>query len=183
MHPNYLVQNHHEISALLDFLSGKNIKNVIEIGTQRGGTAELWANLVKPDGKVYCIDFFNNDPDYRRSDLANHIVEIKGNSRDIETINKLNNLLNDTKVDMLFIDGDHSYEGVMADYFNYRNFVRDRGLIVFHDIVKNERTMRWGTYVYKFWNKIKNENCIEFISDISNPCPMGIGIKVNHANR
>ena len=176
-YPSYLDQNHDEISALIEFLSDKNIKTIIEIGTHRGGTAELWAELVKPDGMVYCIDFFKDDPDYRRSDLINYIVEIKGNSRDIDTINKLNNFLND-KVDMLFIDGDHSYDGVKTDYFNYKGFVRDKGFIVFHDIVKNERTMSWGTYVWKFWNEIKDDNCIEFISDVADPCPMGIGIKL-----
>jgi predicted O-methyltransferase YrrM len=38
-------------------------------------------------------------------------------------------------VDLLFIDGDHSYAGVMCDWLLYRSLVRKGGIIAFHDIV------------------------------------------------
>lgn len=37
------------------------------------------------------------------------------------------------RCDMLYIDGDHRYQGVKADYLNWKDKVRDWGLIVFHD--------------------------------------------------
>jgi len=37
-------------------------------------------------------------------------------------------------VDLLFIDGDHSYEGCRLDFEMYRDLVAPDGLIVFHDI-------------------------------------------------
>ena len=40
-------------------------------------------------------------------------------------------------LDLLFIDGDHSYEGVRQDYKMYSKLVRDGGLIAF--------TMWFGT--------------------------------------
>lgn len=40
--------------------------------------------------------------------------------------------------DLLVIDGDHSYEGVKADFDNYRDLVRPGGLIVFDDYAVNE---------------------------------------------
>ena len=36
-------------------------------------------------------------------------------------------------VDLLFIDGDHSYSGEMADYRAYEPFVRAGGIIALHD--------------------------------------------------
>ena len=35
--------------------------------------------------------------------------------------------------ELLFIDGDHTYEGVSHDYHNYNQFVKKGGLIVVHD--------------------------------------------------
>ena len=37
------------------------------------------------------------------------------------------------KIDVLFIDGDHSYEGVKKDFLNYSDFVRSNGLIILDD--------------------------------------------------
>ena len=37
------------------------------------------------------------------------------------------------KVDFLFIDGDHSYKSVLADWLIYSPLVRQGGMIVFHD--------------------------------------------------
>lgn len=42
-------------------------------------------------------------------------------------------------IDLLFIDGDHSDDGVRADFLAYRRFVRDGGLIAFHDICEDYR--------------------------------------------
>lgn len=39
----------------------------------------------------------------------------------------------DIKIDFLFIDGDHSYEGVKKDFELYSTLVNDNGIIVIHD--------------------------------------------------
>ena len=40
----------------------------------------------------------------------------------------------DSPIDLLFIDGDHSYEGVKADILNWSVFIKEGGIIAFHDI-------------------------------------------------
>lgn len=42
----------------------------------------------------------------------------------------------DIKIDFLFIDGDHSYEGVKADFELYSKLLTDRGIIAIHDTDK-----------------------------------------------
>lgn len=42
-------------------------------------------------------------------------------------------VLQDIKIDVLFIDGDHSYEGVKKDFDLYSNIISENGIIVFHD--------------------------------------------------
>jgi hypothetical protein len=39
----------------------------------------------------------------------------------------------DIKIDVLFIDGDHSYEGVKKDFELYSKILSDNGLIIIHD--------------------------------------------------
>lgn len=57
--------------------------------------------------------------------------------------NKWKFILGDSKlvgwnknIDILFIDGDHTYEGAKADYNKYEPFVVNGGLIFLHDILQ-----------------------------------------------
>jgi hypothetical protein len=42
-------------------------------------------------------------------------------------------VLQDIKIDVLFIDGDHSYEGVKLDFELYSKILSPRGIILIHD--------------------------------------------------
>jgi len=46
-------------------------------------------------------------------------------------------VLHDIKVDLLFIDGDHTYEGVKKDFDLYSNLLSNNGIIVVHDTDEN----------------------------------------------
>ena len=43
----------------------------------------------------------------------------------------------DIKIDVLFIDGNHSYEGVKTDFELYSNIMNDKGIIIIHDTDEN----------------------------------------------
>jgi hypothetical protein len=57
---------------------------------------------------------------------------IKGDSSDPETLKMLGSLLDARGIDVLFIDGDHSYEAVKRDYEIYAPLARH--IVAFHDI-------------------------------------------------
>jgi hypothetical protein len=46
-------------------------------------------------------------------------------------------VLQDIKIDVLFIDGDHSYEGVKLDFDLYSNIISENGIIIIHDSDSN----------------------------------------------
>jgi hypothetical protein len=46
-------------------------------------------------------------------------------------------VLQDIKIDFLFIDGDHSYDGVKKDFDLYSKIMSDNGVIVLHDTDSN----------------------------------------------
>lgn len=61
------------------------------------------------------------------------------------------------KLDFLFIDGDHSYEGIKQDFLMYSPFCKPGSIIAFHDINDSERHRERNVYVSKFWNEIKDD--------------------------
>jgi predicted O-methyltransferase YrrM len=82
-------------------------------------------------------------------------------------------------VDFLFIDGDHTYEGVRRDFEMYSPLVREGGIIAFHDIVPGPPENVGG--VPEFWNKIKTRyRHLEIVRDWGQG---GFGIGVIYMTR
>ncbi len=58
---------------------------------------------------------------------------IQGNSYFNETETKFKEELNNNELDLLFIDGDHTLDGVKNDYERYSKYVKKGGFIIFDD--------------------------------------------------
>ena len=91
------------------------------------------------------------------------------------TVSKVSKSLKGRAIDVLFIDGDHRYEGVKKDFLFYRSLVNDGGQILFHDIVEeNGPGKAWAGGVPKFWRELSpHYPHREFIR---NPDQEGFGI-------
>jgi cephalosporin hydroxylase len=89
-----------------------------------------------------------------------HFRPVRGDSHDFETVTAVENVLAGTLVDFLFIDGDHSLQGVWTDFDLYKRFVRPGGLIGFHDIIDTERHRNDGVEVPKFWNALEGRKVV-----------------------
>ena len=83
-------------------------------------------------------------------------------------------ILNGESLDYLFLDGDHSYEGVRRDFEMYAPLVRSGGLIALHDIAMHHRDAE--CQVDKFWSEIKNEYRHEEIVEDPRQGWAGLGI-------
>ncbi len=175
-----------ELEMLQQYFLDRNIviKNILEIGVYYGGTTLLWGKMVKPvGGKVVAVDLQrpveNGKPAklfFEGTNVAPFITYIEGDSHLPETKEKVKLALGDTPVDMLFIDGDHSYEGVKADW-DYRDLVKPGGLVVFHDILDTQIHREAGCYVSKLWEELPNDNFSKYqILDPNDQSKMGIGI-------
>jgi hypothetical protein len=85
--------------------------------------------------------------------------------------------LDGKKADVLFIDGDHTYAGVKKDFAMYSPFVKDDGIIIFHDILENANDP--DCQVDKFWQELVQKKISrEFINSESQGWA-GIGIIFN----
>jgi len=119
---------------------------IVEIGSHRGRSAAYMAAAAKTNVTIYCIDLWKNDKDLRFvSDdndlkmfwslfddlgLRENIVALQGKSEVFAHSWEFG-------INLLFIDGDHSYDGVKSDYIAWYPHVRDGGVIAFHDYHKN----------------------------------------------
>lgn len=120
---------------------GKRTLNYLEIGCYGGGSAILM--LQRPKTNVVSIDLGGPIPMEtavknveRLKKHDNFFKYIKGNSHDERVKNTAFNELR--FIDILFIDGDHSYKGVIQDFKMYRDFVQDGGYIVFDDYADSQ---------------------------------------------
>lgn len=106
-------------------------RTVIEIGTDDGSsTMPLLLGVAQLQGRLVSIDPAPCPTAHERvqaSGCAQHWAHIQSPS--IEVAPKLP----DGFADLALIDGDHSYEGVRADWIAYEPKVRAGGLILFHD--------------------------------------------------
>ncbi len=99
---------------------------------------------------------------------------IRADSHDAETLETVKEILGCRKVDFLFIDGDHTYEGVKMDFEMYGPLVRKGGIIAFHDIVPGPPERVGG--VPKFWGEIKHDFGFKEIVKDWNQNGYGIGV-------
>jgi hypothetical protein len=74
--------------------------------------------------------------------------------------------------DYIYIDGDHSYEGVKLDYSLFWPRLNKGGFMVFHDVVAKGYLDGGKFGVGKFWKEIATRNAIIF----SFPKDSGLGI-------
>jgi cephalosporin hydroxylase len=161
------IQVPEEISALVELLKKQRLRHVMEIGSEAGGTFYLWCRLTAIGGLKISLDLPNGASGSGRfrdaSALARRTTLFKrwsanvhvvtGDSHEQNSRREVEEALAGNKLDFLFIDGDHSYEGVKADFEDYKGFVRPGGLIAFHDIVDSEFHRKRGCHVAKFWTE------------------------------
>lgn len=187
-----MAQIREEITGLAYFLQGKDINNFLEIGTKMAGTFSVLSALSR-SGVHISVDmvsdtwggWFLKEHPYLGKTLEKRNIYIQqkllgktvmGNSHSPATYDRVVDILGkDERLDLLFIDGDHSYEGVKRDYYEYKSLVRVGGYIIFHDINDTEHHRNAGVHVGRFWNELEGDK-IEFNSHAH---WAGIGVLIN----
>jgi cephalosporin hydroxylase len=178
-------QVEHEIAKFLEIVAELRPKVVLEIGTARGGTLFLFTRVADPEAKIISIDlpggrFGGGYPKWKIplylsfSKSGQKIYLIRRDSHNPRTLEEVKRILGGEKVDFLFIDGDHTYDGVRMDFEIYSPLVKKGGIIAFHDIVPGPPEAVGG--VPRFWAEIKHKyRCVELVSDWSQN-GYGIGV-------
>jgi cephalosporin hydroxylase len=153
-------------SELLEFaalVQERRPKALIEIGTRNGGTFFVLCRLAHPHAKVISLDLpggkFGGGYTIFQAPVINHMKQsgqqlqlLRRDSHHPSTRTRVVRALDHTPLDLLFIDGDHTYDGVKRDFEMYSPLMAPGGLIAFHDIVD---TLDENCHVNRFWREVK----------------------------
>jgi hypothetical protein len=104
---------------------------------------------------------------------------VGGSSRSPRTLERVRRALGGRGLDLLFIDGDHGYEGVKHDYVTYGALVRKGGIIALHDICGDSGCggtggAAWVGGVPRLWTEIRDVH--EHREFVQRPGQFGFGI-------
>jgi predicted O-methyltransferase YrrM len=159
------LQKRSEILRLMELVRDLCPAAVCEIGAAGGGTAFLFAHAAADEATVVSVDLEFEQA--RREAVRlfararQRLVCVQGDSHEASTVDAVRSALAGRPLDLLYLDGDHSFEGVAADFRLYAPLVRAGGLVVLHDIVPDFRT-RHGIQtssdtggVPLFWERVK----------------------------
>jgi predicted O-methyltransferase YrrM len=175
-----------ELSGLLNWMAGRpKPRAVLEIGTARGGTLFCWCAMAAPDATIISLDLPGGIHGggypgwktvlYRRFAGAKQKIHLlRGDSHNPKMLGEVKKLSPPGGLDFLFIDGDHTLEGVRRDFEMYSPLVKSGGAIVFHDICVHRA--EFDCHVDKFWNEVKQGR--EHWEFIENPAQGQYGIGV-----
>ena len=150
-----------EIHKFIDVVLKQNsLKNCLEIGLGfYGSTHFLWRLLFDKtitieNQKDRVFKFGENMNKYNNKFMFKDMKSsfIFGSSHSPTSVEKLEKILNGKKLDLLFIDGDHTYKSVLSDWLLYKEFVEKDGIIAFDDSESNLNN--YG--VKKFIEKLKS---------------------------
>ena len=158
---------------------------IVEIGVGGAASTLAFAEALRLNGYGH-LTSIDTDPWFieraqmllTAHGLSRYATIIAGRSTDPETKTRV--IQQVPQIDVLFIDGDHSFDGVAQDFLRYRDLVRPGGLIAFHDIQPDGRdageTVAYAGEVPQFWRRLSpSYDAREFIAD---PAQRGLGIGV-----
>ncbi len=177
------LQNRRELAAFARVIAALRPKVVVEIGTARGGLLFLLSQLADARATLVSIDypggFFGGGQSEAECELyasfgpiTQRFVFLRDRSFHLSTRRDLQRALGGQAIDLLFIDGDHSYAGARWDFEAYGSLVRKGGLIALHDVCLGPNNATRGFDVASYWRKLKRSFVTRTIVDRSAPARM-----------
>lgn len=163
-----------EIIRLLEIVKAKKPRTILEIGTAKGGTLFLFSKVAQEGARILSLDmpglpgevFFRKwRANFFRSfgEEKTKIMLYWLNSHSNKSFERIKSAIGKEMLDVLFIDGDHSYEGVRKDFEMYSKLVKPGGIVAMHDIVKHppEAKCDVDLFFHELEKKYNTERIVE----------------------
>jgi len=173
----FLQQNPDEFASLCVLLKGhRPIETYLEIGSASGGSCRFIATNVGV-GRAISLDDGQHPRAAEQAGNFGHVsnfTQFRGDSHSDAARRFLAQAIT-TPIDVAFIDGDHSYEGVWADIRLVLGFSRPGTIFILHDTVACEG-------VERAWLESLSSGLMTGVAEfIGDRRPLGIGVaKVGH---
>lgn len=136
----------------------------VELGTHTGNSYFAFCQAIAaftPSARAYAVDTWRGDEhageygeDVHADVAAFNAGHFSGFSTLLcTTFDEARPYFPDGAVDLLHIDGMHTYEAVRHDFETWRSALSPRAVVVFHDINVRER----GFGVWRFWHELAGQ--------------------------
>ncbi|PEE75278.1 hypothetical protein COM81_18935 [Priestia megaterium] len=139
-------------------------KQIVELGTHYGTSFFSFCQAVKDERcstKCFAVDTWKGDPHsgfYEEAVFQTVKTVIEKNYPNIgkmicKTFDDALNIFEDNTIDILHIDGYHTYEAVSHDFETWLPKISKNGIVLLHDI-----TVKYNDFgVYKLWDILKSQ--------------------------
>jgi hypothetical protein len=163
LHAPFSTWAHHQPFGY-DLAAALRPKLLVELGTQAGLSYFTFCQAMKEhgvDGLAYAVDTWQGDEHTKAYDdevyqsVAKHNRQYNGFSYLMRMLfqDALRHF-GDATIDLLHIDGLHTYEAVSEDFRLWGPKVRPGGLVLFHDV--RARLLDFGAW--RFWDELEREH-------------------------
>lgn len=148
-----------------DLVTALRPRVLVELGTHKGLSYFTFCQAIKEnqiDGLCYAVDTFEGDQHTDKYDEAVFNAVNDHNRQNYHGFSYLMRMLfndalrhfNDDSIDLVHIDGFHTYEAVSEDFTNWYPKVKPGGLMLFHDV--QARLQDFGAW--KFWDELRAQH-------------------------
>tara|TARA_B100000242_G_C42933584_1_gene432979 strand:- start:42 stop:773 length:732 start_codon:yes stop_codon:yes gene_type:complete len=154
-------QSKNQEEFLINFSGG--FKNILEIGFNGGHSSELFLKF-NPESTITSIDlgywyYCKFGSEFLRKCYPGRTNIIFKDS--INALKDFNTLSQGTYFDLIYIDGNHTYEYALSDMLNCKKFSYKETVVLLDDVVADSkyRTLS-NSAPTKVWNELLNQNFI-----------------------
>ena len=147
-----------------DLVAALRPKMLVELGTHKGLSYFTFCQSMKEneiDGLCYAVDTFEGDEHTDKYDESVFTAVNNHNRQNYHGFSYLMRMyfndalrhFSEDSIDLLHIDGFHTYEAVSEDFASWYPRVKSGGIILFHDV--QARLQDFGAW--KFWDEIRGQ--------------------------
>lgn len=163
MHVSYIgeiqAKPAYQSKVLFKLIKSNNPKTVVELGTSAGMTSCYISKAISNKCEFYtiegCPNIFNLGQETFKKTNCNNITHLQGDFDSVlpDLLKKLNT------IDLLYIDGNHSYEATLKYFKLALSHINENSIIVFDDIY-------WSKGMQNSWNEIKQNEAVSHTFDL-----------------
>ncbi|PIE37573.1 MAG: hypothetical protein CSA53_05655 [Gammaproteobacteria bacterium] len=149
-----------------DLIAALRPERVVELGTHNGMSFYVFCEAMlahRVDGVCYAVDCWEGD-DHTGAYGEEIFTQVQSHCREhFRGVSYLLRMLfseavkqfDDESIDLVHIDGLHTYEAVKEDFETWYPKVKPGGIVLFHDV--EARIKDFGAW--RYWNELEKEHC------------------------